>query len=204
MKLIKMIRYGKTFLFLGILFGLFSFSSCSENLSYEEYVAVELSKGVYHDSLIYRIRFGMTYEEFDSYCLAMNKKKIFMPSHNGSAVRLRLQDGFDAPVYFDFFPTASVNKNISKLIASMTYQNFSYYDKKYEIDNLVPEAIAFFEKGYGGNEFFAIPHENKLLKYMYVKIDGNRKIILSPSFDGQMLNIVFENLTPGFKNIIVE
>lgn len=199
-----MTRYGQRFLFfLGILYGFFYYS-CSEKLSYDEYVAIELSKGVLNDSIVYGVRFGMTFSEFDAYCLAMNKKKIFMPNHNGSAVRMKLDDGFNELVYFDFFPTASVDQNIIELTASMTYQNFSYYDKKYGIDNLLLESKSFFEKGYGGNKFFTVPHENKLLNHKYVKIDGNRKIELSPNFNGQMLNIVFENLNTEYKKVNIE
>lgn len=200
-----MTRYDQRYLFfMSILYGFLLYSSCSEKLSYDEYVSIELSKGVLNDSIVYGVRFGMTFSEFDAYCLAMNKKNFFMPNHNGSAVRMKLDDGFNEPVYFDFFPTASVDQNIIELTASMTYQNFSYYDKRYGIDNLVHETNTFFEKGYGGNKFFSIPHENKLLKQKYVKIDGNRKIEVSQNFDGQMVNIVFKNLNTECQKLSIE
>lgn len=181
----------------GIFYGLLS-SSCTRKISYDEYVALELSKGVINDSIVHGVRLGMTFSEFDAYCLAMNKKNIFMPNQNGSAVRMGLVDGFNEPVYFDFFPTASSQQNIIELTASMTYQNFSYYDKKFDIENLIHEIKYFFEKGYGGNKFISIPHDNKFLKEKYVKIDGNRKIELSRNFDGQTANIVFKNLNTDF------
>lgn len=196
MKSINRNKYCKIVWNLGFLFVGFFISSCSEKISYDEYVETELSKGIYYDSLVYGVHFGMTFPEFDSYCLEMNKKKIFMPNHSGTAVRLRLSDGFNAPVYFDFFPIASSNQTITELTSTMSYQDFSYYDKKYRIENLVLETKAFFEKGYGGNKFIEMAHENQLLKFNYIKIDGNRKIVLSPSFDGQMLNISFQNLNP--------
>lgn len=205
MKSIKLNRIlRKIFYFLGILNSFLIYSSCNEKLSYEEYVAIELSKGELNDSIVYNVRFGMTFSEFDAYCLAMNKEKIFMPSHGGSAVRMKIEDGFKEPVYFDFFPTSSVNQYINKLTATMTYQNFSYYDKKYNIDNLVFESRIFFEKGYGGNKFIAIQSDNNLVKHNYVKIDGNRKIVLSPNFDGQTVNIIFENLNVGLSGISME
>ena len=196
MKSINRNKYCKIVCKLGFLFGVFLISSCSEEISYDEYVETELSKGIYYDSLVYGVHFGMTFPEFDSYCLEMNKKKIFMPNPNGTAVRLRLNDGFNAPVYFDFFPSASTNKTITQLTSTISYQDFSYYDKKYGIENLVLETKTFFERGYGGNKFIKMAHENKLLQFNYLKIDGNRKIVLSPSFDGQMLNISFQNLKP--------
>lgn len=171
------------------------FFSCNDNkISYESYVANELASGERNDSLIYGIHFGMTEEEFKSYCTGMNLQKRFMPNPRGTAVRLELRKSFGAPVVFDFFPKLIPDKPITKLTASMKYRDFSYYDKTYDIGNLVVEAKDYFENGYGGNKFIAIPHENKLLKYMYVKVDGNRKILLKPTFDGQELQIEFEDL----------
>jgi hypothetical protein len=175
---------------------MFTIFSCSENVTYEEYVARELAKGIRHDSLIHRIHFGMTAEEFMIYCAEMNRKKIFMPNTSGSAVSLELLEGFNAPVQFIFFPAFEGDGPIKKIMASIKYRDFSYYGEKYAIENLVIEAKRNFEKGYGGNKFFTIPHENKLLKYKYVKIDGNRKIVLNPTFDGQSLEVEFEDLNP--------
>lgn len=169
--------------------------SCNDKeISYEEYVAKELASGVRNDSLIYGIHFGMTEEEFKSYCTGMNLQKRFMPNPRGTAVRLEIQQGFSATVLFDFFPELIPDKPISKIAASMKYRDFSYYDKTYDIGNLVIETKDYFEGGYGGNKFIALPHENKLLEHMYVKIDGNRKILLKPTFDGQELQIEFEDL----------
>lgn len=196
---IELIKYINFFSLFGVLISLIFFSSCSEKVSFEEYVEREISKGIRHDSLIYGIQFGMTDEEFKVYCFDMNRKKMFMPNQSGTAVRLELTEGFGAPVHFEFFPVLESNGRITKLTASMNYRDFSYYDKKYAIENLIIEAKNKFVNGYGGNKFFAIPHENKLLKYKYVKIDGNRKIVLNPNFDGTLLNIEFEDLNPEFQ-----
>ncbi len=196
MKLINMIRYRKEFFFLGILFG-YSFFSCSEKIIFEEIISDELAKEIRYDSLIYGIHFGMTNKEFSEYCTDMNREKIFMPNHNGSTVRLNLQDGFGAPVHFDFFQDFEKDGKIIKINASLQFRDFSYYNKNYAIENLITETKTNFEKGYGGNKFFEVPHENKLLKYQYIKIDGNRKIVLSPNFDGQKLNVEFEDLKPA-------
>jgi len=188
-------KHGKRFFLVVIsILGVMLFSCNDKEMSYETYVAKELASGERNDSLIYGIHFGMTEEEFKSYCTGMNLQKRFMPNPRGSAVRLALQKGFGAPVVFDFFPVLHSDKAITKVTASMKYRDFSYYDKTYDIGNLVIEAEKYFEDGYGGNKFIAIPHENILLKHMYVKIDGNRKILLKPTFEGQELQIEFEDL----------
>ena len=192
-----MTRYGKLLIYLGFFFGIIIISSCSEKVKFEELVSVELAKGIRYDSLIYGIHFGMTNEEFGNYCSDMNRKKIFMPNLNGTAVSLELKNGFNSPVYIEFFPRFENGRKITKLEAILNYRDFSYYNKNYAIENLVKETKANFEKGYGGNAFFEVPHENSLLKSQYIKIDGNRKIVLSPNFDGQKLNVEFEDLKPA-------
>jgi len=192
-----MTRNGKWFIGFGLIFGMVTISSCSEKIKYGDLVSNELAKGIRYDSLIYGIHFGMTNEEFGDYCAEMNRKKIFMPNQNGSAVSLELQNGFNSPVYIEFFPRFENGIKITKLEAILNYRDFSYYNKNYAIENLIIETKTNFEKGYGGNKFFEMPHENNLLKYQYIKIDGNRKIVLSPNFDGQKLNIEFEDLKPA-------
>lgn len=191
----KQIKTIGRLLFLGILLTIVFASSCSRKVNLDEYARKELEKNIRQDSLIYGIHFGMTGEEFARYCTGMNQKQIFMPSPSGTTVRLEISNGFDTPVFLDFFPVLTANNPIKRVNASMKYKNFSYYDERYKIENLVKKAIAYFEEGYGGNEFFSIPHSNKLLKLMYVKIDGNRKILLKPTFDGQELEIEFEDIS---------
>jgi len=193
----KLIKTYGSFLFLGILLTIVFTASCSRKVTMDEYVTKELERNIRQDSLIYGVHFGMTGEEFAKYCTGMNQKKIFMPSPTGTTVRLEISNVFDTPLYFDFFPVLIGNSPIRKVNASMKYKNFSYYDEKYKMENLVNKAIQYFEEGYGGNGFFSIPHENKLLKFMYVKIDGNRKILLKPTFEGQVLEIEFEDLSNG-------
>jgi hypothetical protein len=192
-----MTRYGKWFIYFGLFFGMIHISSCSEKIKYEDLLSMELAKGIRYDSLIYGIHFGMTNEEFADYCTEMNRKKIFMPNENGSAVSLEIQNGFNLPVNLEFFPRFGNGMKITKLGAQLNYRDFSYYNKNYSIENLIIETKKNFEKGYGGNKFLEMPHENNLLKYKYIKIDGNRKIVLSPNFDGQKLNIEFEDLKPA-------
>jgi len=192
-----MTRNGEWFIYFGFFLGMINISSCSEKIKYGDIVSHELAKDIRYDSLIYGIHFGMTNEEFANYCTEMNREKIFMPNQNGSAVSLEIQNGFYSPVYFEFFPQFGNRRKIEKLGASLQYKDFSYYNKKYAIENLISETIKNFEKAYGGNKFFEMPHQNTLLKYQYIKIDGNRKIVLSPNFDGQKLNVEFEDLKPA-------
>ena len=175
-------------------------ASCGEKISPEAMQSREMARGVRYDSLVYGIRFGMSMEDFARHCAEMNRKKLFMPNSQGNAVLLTLNEGFEDTVKFEFFPDRNEDRTLIRLMGTLRYEAFSYYDEKYDIGNLLEEARDFFEKGYGGNSFIAIPHENPLMKHQYIKVDGNRKITLSPRFDGQSLDVLFEDLSQTDEN----
>lgn len=188
-------RYINKNLFMIFLIAINLITSCSRKQSYEEIVKKELAQGVHYDSIIYGVRLGMTYYDFYSYCWEKNQEGIFKPNISGTGVMVILEEGFNSPVVLEFFPQVNHNsENIMKYNATIKYKNFSYYNKKHSIENLLNETLQAFEKGYKGNTFFTIPHKNKLLKYNYIKIDGNRKIIIEPTFEGDQLIIKFEDL----------
>ena len=52
-----------------------------------------------------------------------------------------------------------------------------------------------------GNKFYKIPNDEDIfVRYNYVKIDGNRKILIKPSSAMNQLYILFEDLKPVKKN----
>ena len=65
------------------------------------------------------------------------------------------------------------------------------------LSKLVKQSIQFFENGYKGNKFLKVPNNDDIfIKYNYVKIDGNRLILITPSSTLNELNIVFKDLEP--------
>lgn len=188
-------KYFRSKLFKSVLIGVIFFSSCVHKKNYEEVVRDELSRGVRYDSIVYGIRLGMTYDEFYSYCFDKNIEGVFKPNTSGTGVTTILEEGFNSPVVLEFYPQVNQNNEIITIYnATLKYKEFSYYNKNHSIKNLLNETIRAFEKGYEGSEFFTIPHENKLLKYNYIKMDGNRKITVKPTFEGDQLIIKFEDL----------
>ncbi len=180
--------------------------SCRHKRSYNEVVKEEMKKNVRKDSIIYGIHLGMTYEDFYYYCWARNADGLFKPNTSGNAVTCEFKNKFSYPTVFEFFPSSDINNKlmpISKFKAIIRYKAYSHYNKDMSMENLLMETIDFFEKGYGGNKFFTIPNDEDIwVKYKYIKIDGNRKILLQPTYSEQELNILFEDLKPIDKNEI--
>lgn len=188
-------KYFRSILFKSVLIVVIFFSSCVQKKNYEEVVKDELARGIRYDSIVYGVRLGMTYDEFFSYCFDKNIEGVFKPNNSGTSVKTVIEEGYNSPVVLEFYPQSNQNNGVITIYnATLKYKEFSHYNKNYSIENLLNETIRAFEKGYKGNDFFTIPHENKLLKYNYIKIDGNRKITVKPTFGGDQLIIKFEDL----------
>lgn len=177
---------------------LLSTLSCLTKPSYEEVVAEELAKGNRFDEVILDIHLGMTYDDFYKYCFFKKQEGVVKPNVSGTGVVTVLTEGFSNPVEFSFYPERSklFTKKITKIEGKLMYQNFSLYNRDLRIEKLLAETITSFENKYKGNKFFTAPHPNKIMKYIYLKIDGNRKIMVRPTFDGSHLIIKIEDLKP--------
>ena len=174
-------------------------SSTIDKKSLERIIIKETGKNKRYDSIVYGVKLGMTPDDFYYYISKGNREGLFYPSRGGSMVKIVFNRGFDHPVQFDFFPHDIEDKfkPLKQYKAHISYVNHSIYNKKMSLSKLVEQTVRFFEKGYKGNKFLKIPNnEDIFVKYNYVKIDGNRKILIKPSSVFTQLNILFEDLKP--------
>ncbi|MGQ8338607.1 hypothetical protein ACUNWD_18770 [Sunxiuqinia sp. A32] len=170
-------------------------SSCSQKQDYESLRRTELAKGIRVDSLIYGVHLGMELKSFFDYCFNMNLQGKFKTNEKGTMLLFDLKDGFSFPVYFELFPVIpGRSEAIYSYVGTIGYKNYSHYNKEFSIEKLLKETLAYFEANYKGNDFIKVPNENALLKYKYIKIDGNRQITIDPTFTGQYLNVRFDDL----------
>ncbi len=178
--------------------------SCGSEPTYDEVVKAELARTERFDSIAYGVNLGMTFDDFKWRCLLQNRAGVFKPNSTSNAVQLTFEEGFSYPVHFEFFPADITGQYdiIEKYDATIKYRDFSQYNKEMSMEKLVKETINYFQKGYGGRNFFKVPKKgDPWVKYNYVKIDGNRKIILIPIYMGSELIVKFEDLDPIKKTV---
>lgn len=169
---------------IGYLFFAFVVLSCGNtNSGYKQYKELEekeIKKGIRTDSLFFDIHLGMTNKDFYAYCWEMNKKGLFTDGLSNTAVLYKLDSvELGHPASMNFYP-AFHNNTISNMRVSFQYDAWAPWNKHLFSDSLLVKVLDMFKRWYPiGNPFIKIEDEKRGI--IYVKVDGNRRIILGKS-----------------------
>ena len=157
-------------------------SSCSSPADqYTKTVTQELAKGKRVDSLFLGISFGMTSKTFFGYCWELNKKGVISDGANNTMVLYKLPAELKYPASMNFYPDFHENK-IFHMRVTFQYNSWAPWNKAQWADTLLPDVLRLYKKWYpGGNDFIKIT--DKVKGIIYVKVDGNRRIILGKHDD---------------------
>ena len=165
----------KYFLF----FSITAFTSCRQSgmESYRSLVKKELSSNKKVNDIFFGISLDMTAKEFYAHCWEMNKKGMFTDGANNAAVLYELDNKeLQHPAQMNFYPEFHDDK-IHKMWARFQYKGWMPWNKKLGSDSLLTDVVKLYEKWYnGGNSFITITDEKK--GNIYVKVDGNRRIMI--------------------------
>ena len=162
------------------------FGACNTGNGFTEYqrlISKEKASGKRHDSIFFDIRLGMTNQEFFTYCWQMNSKGIFTDGHGNTTVLYKLSNNeLKHPATMNFYPQMA-NNVINKMEATFQYEGWAPWNKNMFADSLLQDVYQLYaNKWYkGGNPFIKI--EDAKRGHLYVKVDGNRRIILAKKSD---------------------
>ena len=162
--------------------------------AYLNLLKTEAAKKVQVDSIFYGIHLKMKASDFYEHCNRMYKKGVFAGGYD-MQVKVKLAAPFKRPVKLRFYPSFE-KPFISKLDCQFGYEHANIFNKADRSNVLMKELIPVLRSWYPGNEFLALPSDNPLKGPMYVKIDSNRKILVSESDNGTEVDVVFEDLKP--------
>lgn len=147
---------------------------CSSKTKYQTLVEQELASGIRQDTFLLGFHFGMPEMKFYSECWDYNQKGLIKEGLGDRTVYYKLP-GLKHKGYFDFFPIFK-NGKIQSFKGFTAYDAWAPWNKHLWSEHLIEDTKELLELSYPGNEFFATnsPVEGKA----YVKIDGNRRIVL--------------------------
>ena len=166
------------FLFLAI--GI-TFAACESE--YSRTVKRELQTGVIHEDLILGLKIGQTQKEFYDHCWQLNKQKIISQgSGNKFAKKLILLDSTaqnQDKVEMLFYGIFDEEKVMHGMHMKFSYVKWAPWNEAYQSTVLVEKLQEKYMKQYQGNPFIEITIKGDVKAY--VKVDGNREILLYPN-----------------------
>jgi len=180
---------------LAVLAVLFFAGACrNDSNTYSGLVKKELASGKVSNQLLMDIHFGMTQKEFFNYCWSMHNKGIFDDGSNSTAVLYRLPAQLKYPGSMNFYPVFRKD-TIYKMWAQFTYDAWAPWNRHLFSDSLMLDVVRLYNKWYPGNDFLKLTNPSR--GTIYVKIDGNRRIIVGKKDDAHVnvdyMNLLVEN-----------
>lgn len=163
---------------------------CSKRSKYATVVADELSSGVRNDTFLLGLHFGMPEKDFYSTCWDLNQRGIIKEGYSNRTVYYPLKD-LPHDGFLDFFPIFK-NGRIQSFEGFTMYKAWAPWNKELWSDRLIEDTRELFEETYPGNAFFPIKSPGR--GTAYVKVDGNRRIVLYYLEDSKV-NVLFSDLT---------
>lgn len=163
-------------------------SQACDDGGYREYKMLmhrELGNRQRNDSIFFGIYLGMRPKAFYTHCWEMNKKGLFTDGLNNAAVLYKLhQPEMPYNTDMNFYPDFYQDK-LYKMKVVFHYVGWAPWNKKLYADKLMPEVLKLYNQWYpSGNPFIKL--HDKERGTIYIKIDGNRRIIIGKHDDMQV------------------
>jgi len=177
-----------------VLLILFLMTGCANDnfKKYKSLIAKELASGKHADSLFMGIYLGMPSKQFYGHCWQLNKAGLFTDGDNNTSVLYQLKNGeLKYKASMNFYPEFR-NDKIYKMRATFNYDAWAPWNKSMMSDSLEQDVLKLFTKWYpAGNPFLLI--EDKERGTIYVKVDGNRRIVVG-KYDDMRVKVDYTDL----------
>ncbi|WP_353481905.1 hypothetical protein [Haliscomenobacter sp.] len=178
-----------------LLVSLFVMSGCQSD--YEKMRNRELASGIRHDSLFFGFYMGMPNQDFFAHCLKLNRQRILTNDGGGRKVKCYLKNT-EPRIAMTFYPNFKDGK-IREIPVEFYYETWAPWNKEYWSEKLLPRVLGVLEKWYGKG---FIKVEDKEKGTIYVKVDGNRQIVVGIKNDQQVKANFTDLLNPMNPNEI--
>tara|TARA_B100000902_G_scaffold22918_1_gene27656 strand:+ start:10643 stop:11215 length:573 start_codon:yes stop_codon:yes gene_type:complete len=152
--------------------------SCQNNSNYDKLVREEMKKGEYIDSIQFGLKFGDTKKDFFVKSWELNNEGKVTHGPNNDFIAYELENMPEGKrVNHLFYATFEEDDILSGLDMRFYFLGWAPWNQSLQSEYVLPIAMDKLMEWYPGNEF--IPVDNIDIKQdAYVKIDGNREIII--------------------------
>lgn len=173
-------------------------ASCSSGASkYNALVKEEMATGTIYDSLLFGMRFGQSKKEFFDRCWKLNSEGIIKQGPNNKFVeyKLPIKKGRDLQhaITMLFYGIFNDSNTMTGMDFQFSYDGWSLWNEKLQSHELIHSVKDSIEKWYPGNDFVQLRMKNDTSE-VYVKIDGNRRILIKPLDDDRIVKARIDDL----------
>jgi len=151
---------------------------------YDRLVRSELQAGVVYEDLIFDMKMGQTDKDFFKKCWELNSQKLINQGPKNQFVRYVMKPqeipGEDEEVEMLFYAIFDEDRIIRGMKKSYSYLSWAPWNKERHAPVLLEKLKKYYVSLYGGNSFIEIDIDEANIK-SYVKIDGNRQILMYTS-----------------------
>lgn len=175
----KNLRY-EYFLTFMLFFMMISLDSCKSD--YTRYVEKELARGIRNDSLIFGLSIGQDGKDFFDKCTELNKLQLITEGGGKNAKYIEPYDSLGDNTKRKemlFYALFTDDNKIYGMRMTFSYLSWTLWNEEFHSDKLMVDIKDKMMRDYGGNEFIEVDLNNGGLK-TFVKIDGNRRIVIVP------------------------
>jgi len=150
-------------------------SSCQSQ--YDQTVKREMASGSSIEVLKFSLAFGDSRKEFFAKCWQLNKKGLIKQGPKNRYVAYELKKEGAPSITHLFYGIFNDQQKMVGLDMEFSYDGWSPWTPELQSDKLLFVAMDTLKNWYPGNDFFLL-ESKKLKTNTYVKIDGNRQIIV--------------------------
>ncbi len=156
-------------------------------------VKEEVENGKRVDELFEGLHFNMTLDRFHAHCFRKNAEGIFYQHGGNEEMLMYIENDFDLAVEFVFFPVFE-REIIVGLSGYFYYPRWNAFRKELFAPVLQDKLVKKLEEWLGGRPFIQLPGATEPLEKRYVKVDGNRHLVLRNNVDNRRVEILFTDL----------
>lgn len=170
---------------------------------YTRMVKAELKRGVRYDSLLLGIKMGDTRNEFFGRCFDLNKQQLISQGPGNSTVKYIFTDSLlhnePTELMLLFYPTFDDSEIIIGMDMEFSYTSWAPWNANYQSDSLEVKLKDLLKMWYPGNDF-VMANINGI--EVPVKVDGNRRILMSKKDTQNVVVSIQDILHPRFMHSI--
>ena len=189
--------FNNIFRFAFLLLTFIGLSSCQSQ--YDQTVKKEMASGRSIETLKFNLAFGDTKKEFFTKCWELNKKGLIKQGPKNQYVAYELKKKGAPSITHLFYGIFNKEQKMVGLDMEFSYDGWSPWTPLLQSDKLLFVAMDTLKNWYPGNDFFLLKNK-KLKTNTYVKIDGNRQIIIHTQGDKDV-KVTLEDLREKFPTL---